>query len=363
MSYTIQEIADALSADLVGEASLRVSGVSEPAIAGADDLALAMSPKFADTLAEGQAQAAVLWQGADWQALGLRAAILPRRPRYAMSGLTRMMDAGQGFAAGIHPSAVVDETAVLGANVSVGPLAVISAGARIGDGSVIGPQCFVGWNATLGAGAYLREGASIGARVTIGDRFIAQPGARIGGDGFSFVTPERSAVENVRQTLGDQGDAGAQDWTRIHSLGSVTIGDDVEIGMSATIDCGTIRDTVIGDGSKLDNQVHMGHNVVIGRNCLICGQVGIAGSAVIGDNVVLAGQCGVNDNITVGDNVIAGGGTKLMSNVPAGRTMLGYPATQMDKQVEGYKALRRLPRLMREVAELRKAITGAGKTD
>jgi len=363
MSYRLQEIADALSADVVGDASIVVTGVAEPASAGATHLALAMNPKFADTLSQGTARAAVLWDGADWQALGLKAAILPRRPRYAMSGLTRMMDAGQGYAAGVHPSAVIDPLAVLGKDVSVGPLAVISAGARIGDGSVIGPQCFVGWNATLGAGAYLREGSSIGARVTIGARFIAQPGARIGGDGFSYVTPERSAVENVRQTLGDQGDAATQDWTRIHSLGAVTIGDDVEIGMGATIDCGTIRDTVIGDGSKLDNQVHLGHNVVIGRNCLICGQVGIAGSAVIGNNVVLAGQCGVNDNITVGDNVIAGGGTKLMSNVPAGRTMLGYPATQMDKQVEGYKALRRLPRLMREVAELRRAVFTSDSSD
>lgn len=360
MSYTIKEIAKALSADFVGEADFRVTGLAEPATAGADDLALAMSPKFADTLTAGSARAAVLWQDADWQALGLRAAILPRRPRYAMSGLTRMMDPGQGFAPGIHPTAFVDETAVLGSDVSVGPLAVILAGAQIGDGSVIGPQCFVGWNARLGAGAYLREAASIGARVTIGDRFIAQPGARIGGEGFSYVTPERSVVENVRETLGDRGETSAQSWTRIHTLGSVAIGNDVEIGMSSTIDCGTIRNTVIGDGTKIDNLVHLGHNVVVGRNCLLCGQVGIAGSVKIGDNVVLGGQVGVSDNITIGDNVIAGGATVLLSNVPAGRSMLGYPATQMEKQVESYKAIRRLPRLMRDVAELRKAVFKSG---
>jgi UDP-3-O-[3-hydroxymyristoyl] glucosamine N-acyltransferase len=272
-----------------------------------------------------------------------------------------MLDRGQGFAAGIHPTAFVDPEAKLADDVSVGPLAVISRGAKIGAGSVIGPQCFIGWDVTLGEHAYLREAVSIGASVTIGARFIAQPGARIGGDGFSFVTAEPSSVESVRKTLGDQGAAQAQDWTRIHSLGSVTIGDDVEIGMGATIDCGTIRDTVIGDGTKLDNQVHLGHNVVIGRNSLICGQVGIAGSATIGDNVVLAGQCGVNDNIFVGDGVIAGGGTKLMSNVPAGRTMLGYPATQMDKQVETYKALRRLPRLLKDIAELKRTVFNSDK--
>jgi len=361
MTHTVEQIAAALGAQAHGATDIVIARAAEPAMATRDDLALAMNPKFADTLSQGHARAAMLWEGADWRALGLEAAIIAPRPRYAMAGLTRMLDVGQGFGPGIHPTAFVDPEAVLGEGVSVGPLAVISKGARIGAGSVIGPQCFIGWNATLGEGAYLREAVSIGARVRIGARFIAQPGARIGGDGFSFVTAEPSTVESVRKTLGDQGDAGAQDWTRIHSLGAVHIGDDVEIGMGATIDCGTIRDTVIGDGTKLDNQVHLGHNVVIGRNCLICGQVGIAGSATLGDNVVLAGQCGVNDNIFVGDGVIAGGGTKLMSNVPAGRTMLGYPATQMDRQVEGYKALRRLPRLMRDVAELKIAVFKGGK--
>jgi len=363
MGFTVAELAKALGAVAVGDTSLIVQRAAEPADAGPDDLALAMNPKYAEALGHGQARVAMLWPDADWQALGLKAALLPDRPRFAMSGLTRMMDSGQGYVAGIHPSAIVDPDAVLAADVSVGPLAIISKGARVGAGSVIGPHCFIGCDVEIGPNAYLREQVSIGARVRIGADFIAQPGARIGGDGFSFVTAEPSTVESVRKTLGDQGDAAAQDWTRIHSLGAVRIGDNVEIGMGATIDCGTIRDTVIGDGTKLDNQVHMGHNVVIGRNCLICGQVGIAGSAVIGDNVVLAGQCGVNDNITVGDGVIAGGGTKLMSNVPAGRTMLGYPATQMDKQVEAYKALRRLPRMLRHVAELQKAVFKSDKPD
>ncbi|KIN64992.1 UDP-3-O-acylglucosamine N-acyltransferase [Sulfitobacter noctilucicola] len=361
MSYTIAEIAKSLGAEAAGDTSLVIARAAEPQSAGQDDLALAIDPKYAEGLADGSARAAMLWPGADWQALGLKAAIFPARPRYAMSGMTRMLDQGQGFAKGVHPSAIIDPTAVLGDDVSVGPLAIVSAGARIGNGSVIGPHAFVGVDVVLGEQAYLREHVSIGARVTIGARCILQPGARIGGDGFSFVTAEPSTVESARKTLGDQGEASAQPWIRIHSLGSVTIGNDVEIGMGCTIDCGTIRNTTIGDDTKLDNQVHLGHNVSIGSNCLICGQVGIAGSARIGNNVVMAGQVGVNDNIFVGDGVIAGGGTKLMSNVPAGRTMLGYPATQMDKQVEQYKALRRLPRMLREVAELRKAVFKSGQ--
>ena len=363
MSFTVKEIATALNAVAVGDTSARITRAAEPSQAGPDDLALAMDPKYAAGLKEGAARVAMLWPDADWQSMGLVAAIMPDRPRYAMSGVTRMMDPGQGFAPGIHPTAFVDPDAQLADDVSVGPMTVISAGVRVGKGGVIGPQCFVGKDTVLGENAYLREQVSIGARITIGDRFIAQPGARIGGDGFAFVTAEQSAVEAARHTLGDRGDTKAQPWTRIHTLGSVRIGDDVEIGMNATVDSGTIRDTVIGDGSKLDNLVHLGHNVTTGKHCLFCGLVGVAGSVTIGDNVVLGGQVGVSDNIYIGDGVIAGGGTKLLSNVPAGRTMLGYPGIQMDKQVEAYKAMRRLPRMLADVAALKKAVFKSGKAE
>ncbi len=246
--------------------------------------------------------------------------------------------------------------AELGEGVSVGPFCVIGARAKIGDNSIIGPQCHIGVDVTMGTGAQLREMVSIGARVTIGERFRAQPGARIGGDGFSYVTPEVSGAETVRKRLGDQGDAKPQSWLRIHSLGSVTIGDDVEVGANCTVDNGTIRDTVIGDGTKLDNLVHVGHNTRVGRDCLLCGQTGTSGSVDIGNNVVLGGQCGVVDNIFIGDGVIAGGGTKILSNVPAGRVMMGYPAVKMETHTEVYKAQRRLPRLMRDIEALKKAV-------
>jgi UDP-3-O-[3-hydroxymyristoyl] glucosamine N-acyltransferase len=363
MAHRIADIAAALGAEAKGDLDLSIERVAEPKGAGPRDLALAMDPKYAAGLSEGAAQAAMLWPGADWEELGLKAAIFPDRPRYAMSGLTQIMDRGQGFEPGIHPSAIIDPSAELADDISVGPLAVISAGARIGAGSVIGPHCYIGQDVHIGERAYLREQVSIGARVSIGDRFIAQPGARIGGDGFSFVTAEPSTVEAARKSLGDQGESKAQPWTRIHTLGAVSIGHDVEIGMNATIDCGTIRNTTIGNGTKLDNLVHLGHNVVVGRNCLLCGQVGIAGSVVIGDNVVLGGQVGVSDNIFIGDGVIAGGGTKLLSNVPAGRTMLGYPATEMTKQMDIYKALRRLPRALRDIAALQKTVSKSDSSD
>ncbi|SPF80451.1 UDP-3-O-(3-hydroxymyristoyl)glucosamine N-acyltransferase [Pseudoprimorskyibacter insulae] len=357
MSHSLKQIAEALGLKAVGAFDIVIDSVAEPAQAGPNQLALAMKPEFAAMIPQGMAQAALLAEGADWQALGLKGAILSTRPRYAMAGLSGMVDPGQGYSGGIHPSAIIDPTAELGEGVSVGPFTVIGAGARIGAGSVIGPQCFIGWDAQIGAHAQLHTGVRIMARVEIGDRFIAHSGAVIGADGFSFVTPEPSGVEKARDSLGDQGEVAAQSWARIHSLGAVRIGHDVEIGANSCIDRGTVRSTRIGDGCKFDNQVQIGHNVVIGDHCLICAQVGVAGSTVIGNHVVLGGQTGVSDNLTIGDNVITGGGTKILAKVPAGRVMLGYPATKMDAQIETYKSLRRLPRLFRDVAQLQKSVS------
>ncbi|MFY0595782.1 MAG: UDP-3-O-(3-hydroxymyristoyl)glucosamine N-acyltransferase [Cognatishimia sp.] len=363
MAYTISDIAEALGARALGASDILVQRVAEPAEATADDLALALNPKFADGIKEGKARAAVLWDGADWQAMGLEAAITVPRARFAMSGLTRKFDLGHGQKPGIHPSAVIDPDATLGVNVSVGPMTVIEAGAMIGDNAQIGAQCYVGIDVSLGAGAVLRDNISLLARVRIGENFWCHSGARIGGDGFSFVTPEKSHVETARETLGQEVTADRQSWVRIHSLGAVQIGDNVEVGANTTIDRGTIRDTKIGDGSKIDNLVQIGHNVVIGSNTLLCGQVGVAGSTQIGNNTVLGGQTGVGDNLKIGDNVITGAGTMVLSNVPSGRAMLGYPATKMETHIEAYKGLRRLPRLAKDVADLKKAILNRGSKD
>lgn len=359
MSHSLTDIAAALGARLEGRGDLVVTSAAEPAMAGASDLALAMDPRYGDGLAQGGARAAILWEGADWRALGLEAALFVPRPRYAMAGLTRMLDPGPGIAPGIHPSAVIDPTATIGDGAAIGPFVVIEAGARIGANARIGAQCFIGAGAVLGDACLLFPGARIGARVRIGARYIGHFGSVVGGDGFSFVTPDKSTVESTRETLGnaDAATIAAQSWTRIHSLGAVELGDDVELGSNSTIDRGTIRDTRVGRGTKIDNLVQIGHNTQVGEDCLICGQVGIAGSARIGSRVVLGGKVGVSDNIFVGDDVVAGGSTKIYSNAPAGRMLLGSPAMRMDKQIELYKAQRRLPRLLTQVSELQKTVT------
>ncbi|MEI4486318.1 UDP-3-O-(3-hydroxymyristoyl)glucosamine N-acyltransferase [Frigidibacter sp. MR17.14] len=360
---TVAAIAEALGARAEGDLTIAVTSASEPSAAGADQIALAMDPKYAPGLAQGQARAAVLWEGADWQALGLQAAVFVARPRLAMAGLTRAFDPGPMIAPGIHASAVIDPSAQIGAGAAIGPFVVIGAGVSIGANARIAAHASIAEGARIGEDALILQGARIGARVRIGDRFICQPGAVIGSDGFSFVTPEKSGVEEIRETLGQRDAIRQQSWTRIHSLGTVEIGDDVEIGANAAIDRGTVKATKIGRGTKLDNLVHVGHNVEVGQDCLLCGQVGIAGSARIGNRVVLGGQCGVSDNIFVGDDVIGGGATKIFTNAPAGRVLLGSPALKMETHVEAWKNIRRLGRLFTQVAELKEAVTRLSQKD
>lgn len=359
MAHSIAEIAAALGAPFEGDGDLRIEGAAEPASAGPHQLALATNPKYAEGLRLGQAKAALLWPGADWQALGLQAAILAPRGRLAMAGLTQILDAGPAIAPGIHPMTVIDPTAQIGAGAAIAAFVSIGAGVRIGPRARIASHVSIGAGAVIGADALLLEGVRIGARVQIGDRVICQPGCVIGADGFSFVTPEPSAVEEVRATLGIRGEIRAQHWHRIHSLGAVIIGDDVEVGANSCIDRGTIRSTRVGHRTKLDNLVHVAHNVEVGEDCLLCGMVGIAGSVKIGNRVVLAGQVGVADNLFIGDDVITGAGTMILTNAPAGRVLLGYPAVKMDKQVEIQKAIRRLPRLALRVAALEARLGGA----
>jgi UDP-3-O-[3-hydroxymyristoyl] glucosamine N-acyltransferase len=351
-TLTVGRIAEAIGAEAEGEVSLPIKGAAEPGRAGPTDLAIALAPNWAALLARGSALAALLWPGADWRALGLRAAILAPRGRLAMARLTGLLEQAP-YPAGIHLSAVVDETARIGDGVGIGPFSTVGAGAKIGKNTLIGPHVMIAPGARLGPDCVIHAGVRIGSRVAIGSRVVVQPNAVIGSDGFAFVTAEPSNVELARASLGraELARPGSDPrWHKIQSLGGVDIGDDVEVGSGTTIDAGTLRATQIGQGTKIDNQVLIGHNVVIGQHCLLCGQVGIAGSARIGDRVVLAGQAGVSDNISLGDDVVVSGGAGVTSNVPDGRVVMGTPAFRLDHFLESYKAFRRLPRIVRDLA-------------
>ncbi|MDP5084395.1 MAG: UDP-3-O-(3-hydroxymyristoyl)glucosamine N-acyltransferase [Yoonia sp.] len=350
MAHSVKDIAAALGAEAFGAVDLLVQGAAEPAAAGPNDLALAMTPAYGAALKLGQAKVAVVWPGADWQALGLEAAIIAPRARLAMAGLTQMLDRPMPVS-GISPHAAIDPTAVIGTGVTIGAFCVVGPGAVIGQGCWIADQVSIGEGVQIGAACQIHAGVRLRRGVRLGARVILQPNVTIGGDGFSFVTAEPSNVERARETLGEAPMTAPADptWHRIHSLGGVEIGDDVEIGANSCVDAGTIRATRVGAGTKIDSLVQVGHNVIVGQNCLLCAQAGIAGSTVIGDRVVVGGKAGVADNLTVGDDVVLGGGSVVLSNVPAGRVMMGYPATKMQTHIEGYKALRRLPRILADL--------------
>jgi len=354
--YTIQEIADALGTEAAGDLSLEITAMSEPQAASADELALAMEESYSEALQEGAAQAAILWNGADWQALGLKAAIFAPRSRYVLSGVTKLFEHEIDIENGIHPSAIIDPSAQIGINPAIGPFVVISADVVIGDNARIASHCTIAKGAHIGQDALLYQGVRVGARVQIGASFICQPNAVIGADGFSFVTPQAGAIEEAKKSGTIANARATTGFARINSLGSVVIGNNVELGANVTIDRGTISNTSIGNGTKLDNMVHLGHNVTVGEHCLLCGQCGVAGSSVIGDRVVIGGQSAISDHIRVGSDVIVAGKTGVSSHVPPKRLMMGNPAVKMETNIASYKAVRRLPRLVAKVAALEEAM-------
>jgi len=225
-----------------------------------------------------------------------------------------------GVAAGahVHPSARLEN------GVTVDPGAVIGAGAEIGSGTVIGAGAAIGAKVRIGRDCSIGPNASI-LHALIGDRVIIHAGCAIGQDGFGFVRGPRGAH-------------------KVPQLGRVIIQDDVEIGANSTIDRGAIRDTVIGEGSKIDNMVHIAHNVSIGRHCLLAGQVGISGSTTVEDGVIMGGQVGVADHLTVGAGAMLGAKAGVMSNVPSGARWAGYPARSGKQWLREVATLERLTR-------------------
>ncbi len=360
MTHSIADISARTGLVAEGDLSRTVARAAEPGAAGPGDLALAMSPDYAGALQAGGAEVAVLWEGADWRALGLSAALFAPRARVALAALGEVFAPPLDLEPGVHPTAVVHPTAILGADVWIGPLAVIGLGARIGAGGRISGQATVGAEAVLGDGAVLHPGVRIGPRVRIGARFRAHPNAVIGADGFSYVTPERGAVESAKATGRVEEAARNTALRRIASLGTVEIGDDVEIGAGACIDRGTVAATRIGQGTKIDNQVQVGHNGRIGENCLICGQVGLAGSVTVGDRVVLGGQVGIADHLTIGSDTVLAGGSLVGANIPAGSVMLGVPAVPRDEAYRQILALKRLPRMQEQLRTVLQRLAKAG---
>ncbi|WP_118132637.1 UDP-3-O-(3-hydroxymyristoyl)glucosamine N-acyltransferase [Oceanicella sp. SM1341] len=362
MSMSIADLAAALGAEAVGDLSLTVARPAAPGDAAEGDLALAMEPSYEEAARRSPARAALLWPGADWQGMGFAAALFAPRSRYVMAGVTRAFDTDLVLAPGIHPMTDIHPEAEIGEGAAIGAFVTIGPGVRIGPGARIFSHVSIAENVSIGEGALIQSGVRIMRGVQIGAGFIAQPNAVIGGDGFSFVTPERGAVEEAKTTGRITGRGRTDIYTRIQSIGAVRLGDDVEVGAGACIDRGTVADTTVGDGTKIDNLVQIGHNVVIGKGCMICGNVGIAGSCRIGDRVVLGGGVGVADHVTIGSDVIVAGGSLVPSSIAPNQVMMGIPAMPRDVGIQAMVLQRKLPELFRMMREMQKRVSKSEPT-
>jgi UDP-3-O-[3-hydroxymyristoyl] glucosamine N-acyltransferase len=344
MPMILRDIAAALSASLDGDGSIEIEGIADPAAAGRSDLALAMTSDAVAALAGTRARAVVVAKSAPPGRFD--AVVTVAHPRRALAVLTRLFDRPVHRSPGIHPTAVVAADAQIADGAAIGPLSVVGPRARIGRGTVLLAHVTVGADAVIGRDCLLHPGVRVGDRVVIGDRAILQHNVSLGADGFSYATPDAGTAGNGAGTA----------LPRIHSLGTVIIEDDVEIGANSAIDRATLTATRIGRNTKIDNLVQIGHNVAIGENCLICGMVGISGSVQIGDRVVLAGGVGVADHVTIGSDAMIAGGSGVAGNVPAKAIMAGYPAVPRERAFEQVKYLARLRALFAEVGELKQRI-------
>ncbi|NQU74979.1 MAG: UDP-3-O-(3-hydroxymyristoyl)glucosamine N-acyltransferase, partial [Planctomycetes bacterium] len=240
---------------------------------------------------------------------------------------------------GVHPSAVVDATALLGSGVAVGPHAVVGAGATLGDNVVVCANVYVGADAVIGDGSVLMPGVVVSRRCRIGRRCRLHANAVIGADGFGYYFRDGA-------------------YHKIPHIGTVEIGDDVEIGACSCVDRAKFGATRIGDGTKIDNLVQIAHNVQIGKGVILAGLVGVAGSSKLGDYVVLGGHAGIRDNITVGDEVRVAAYSAVLQDVPPGQTIGGIPAFDERQCVRVYHLQQKLPELKKQLEQLQARVNG-----
>lgn len=282
MALTLSELASHIGAELHGDENCLVSRITTLDKAQQGDVTFLYNRQYRKFLRITGASAVIIYP----RDLGdcPVSALVTDDPYLAYARATRLLNPGQITEAGLHPSAWIGPDANVDPSAAVGPLAVIEQGVTIGANTIIGPGCVIGRYARIGDFTHLVANVTICRGVTVGRRGLIHPGAVIGADGFGLARDKER-------------------WLKVPQLGSVYIGDDVEIGANTTIDRGALQDTMIEDGVKLDNQVHIGHNVRIGSHTAISGCVGIAGSATIGKRCVIAGGVGIVGHITIADDV------------------------------------------------------------
>lgn len=333
-SYTLDELAGLVGGRVIGDGSLRVSGLNSLEMAGEGEITFVTSAKMADRLGASRAAACIVPAGVEPGMACIQAA----DPDYAATVILRHFLARPFQAAGVHPTAHVGIGCEISPEVAIGPLVCIGDRVRIGSGVAIGPGTVIGNDSVIGAGTLLHANVTINERTVIGCRVIIHSGAVLGADGFGYATDRSGAHLKKPQ------------------VGFVQIDDDVEIGANSCVDRGAFGPTRIRSGTKIDNLVMVAHNVDIGENSIIVAQVGIAGSTTLGRNVVLGGMAGVKGHLQIGDRVMVAAMSGVHSNLAAGSVVGGAPAFDIKRWGRATAAYARLPEMIKEIRQLRQEV-------
>ena len=307
--FSIQEIAEHVSGKLVGKKTTIITGLEQIEAARSGQLTLIGSRKYANLWAQSQASAALINNNLELDP-GERSLVQVASADLAMAKVLELFAPPVPTSpTGIHETAVVDPTAVLGRNVSIGPGCYLGPNVKIGDNSLLYPNVTIMDESSLGCRTRVWPGVVVRERCHVGDDCIIYQNASIGADGFGYrPSPDRKALVKIPQ------------------IGGVTIGNGVEIGANSCIDRGKFSSTNIGDGTKIDNLVQIGHACSIGQSCLIVANAAIGGSVTLGDFVTIAGQVAVADHVTIGDHTTIGGGSIVINSVEPHQFVTGYPA-------------------------------------
>ena len=330
---TLAELAERLQADLVGDGSIEILGVQGLEEAGPNDLTFVANPRYT-ALARTTRAAAILVQP-EFPALGTPTLRLPN-PYLAFAQALSLFHPPPAFPPGIHPTAVIDPTAVIGPDAHIAAYVVVGAGVRIGARATLLPHVVLYPDVEIGDDFFAHAHAVVRQGCRLGDHVTLENGVIIGADGFGFAKDSQGR------------------WQKIPQTGPVRIGSHVDIQANACIDRSSVGSTTIGDGTKVDNLVQVGHGSRVGSNTLLCAQVGLAGSSVVGSNAILAGQAGVAGHCELGDGVILTAQSGVSHDVPAGKMISGSPAFDNRLWLRAIALFQRLPELVRRVSALEK---------